>query len=296
MMQSLGVLRSPTQKLVPYLFLFPAVTLIIVFNIIPAFATINESLYRNPLNPRLPREFVGLDNFERVLDDPTFWNALEVTLAFSLVVNPVQIALALLVALLMNQRVPGIHLFRTIYLIPVAISINVTVIIWRLMLNQNSGLINSLLAGMGLERQPFLLSPDQALASIILILSWKGMFFWALFFLAALQGIPDTVVEAARIDGAGRWKVLTRITIPLLRHVILFTLVADTVINFIQFTPVYLLTRGGPEQSTNLIMYEIYRRGFVYGDLGGSSAMLTIMLGVVMLVIAGQMLLLRNRQ
>jgi ABC-type sugar transport system permease subunit len=116
-----------------------------------------------------------------------------------------------------------------------------------------------------------------------------------LFFLAGLQGIPQSLVEAAEIDGANRWQVFTRITLPLLRRVIIFVLVADSAINFALFIPVFLLTSGGPQLSTNLIMYETYRRGFVYGDLGSSSAMLTVMLVVVGVVISTQFFLLRER-
>ncbi|MCY3720172.1 MAG: sugar ABC transporter permease [Anaerolineaceae bacterium] len=118
---------------------------------------------------------------------------------------------------------------------------------------------------------------------------------WTLFFLAGLQGIPQTVIEAARIDGAGRMQVFRYVTLPLLRGVLLFVLVADTVANFLLFAPVLLLTKGGPQLSTNPVMYETCRRGFVYGDPGVSSAMLSLMLLVVFAVIGVQFTLLRRR-
>jgi len=201
--------------------------------------------------------------------------------------------LALGLALIANQRVRGIGFFRSVYLLPVAVSINVTVVVWGLMVDTNAGLINGTLNRLGLPQQAFLISPDQALNTIIMIISWKGVPFWALFFLAALQGIPTSVLEAAAIDGANRWQSLTRITIPLLRPVILFVLVSDTIVNFTLFIPVHLLTQGGPQLSTNLVMYEAYRRGFIYGDLGSSSVMLTVMLIVVLFVIGLQFILLR---
>lgn len=282
------------ERLVPYLFLLPAVALIVIFNLIPAFATLNESLHANSLNRNIGRIFVGLDNFRRIAADPVFWQSLQVTLIFSLLVNPFQIALALGLALLANQQVRGIAFFRSIYLLPVAVSINVTTIVWGLMLDKNAGMINGLLALFSVPRQPFLTGVDQALWSIILLASWKGVPFWALFFLAGLQGIPISVIEAARIDGASRWQILTRITLPLLRRVMAFVLVADTVANFLLFAPVLLLTRGGPQSTTNLIMYETYRRGFVYGDLGGSSAMLSVMLLFVLIIVGVELVLLRS--
>jgi multiple sugar transport system permease protein len=282
------------ERLVPYLFLLPAVTLIIVFNLIPAFATLNESLHTNALNRNIGRIFVGIENFQRIFQDPVFWQSLQVTLIFSLLVNPFQIVLALGLAILANQQVKGIAFFRSIYLLPVAVSINVTTIVWGLMLDKNSGVINGLLALISIPRQSFLTSVDQALGSIILLASWKGVPFWSLFFLAGLQGIPQSIIEAAKIDGANRWQTFTRITLPLLRRVMAFVLVADTVANFLLFAPVLLLTKGGPQSSTDLIMYETYRRGFVYGDLGGSSAMLSVMLAFVLIVVGIELVLLRG--
>jgi multiple sugar transport system permease protein len=284
------------ERFVPYIFLLPALALLLVFNIGPAIATISESLYTNALNQNLGRSFVGLANFQRIFNDPIFWRSLNVTLLFSLLINPIQVILALGLAVLANQRVRRIGFFRSIYLLPVAVSLNVTTIVWGLMLNQNSGLINGILVALGIPRQPFLSSSSQALWSIIIIASWKGIPFWMLFFLAGLQGIPQTLMEAAAIDGANRWQAFIRVTLPLMKRVIAFVLVADTIGNFVLFVPVYLLTQGGPQLSTNLIMYETYRRGFVYGDLGAAAAMLSVILVIVMVVVAVELFLLRSRE
>ncbi len=288
-------MKTRSDFFVPYMFLLPAISLLIIFNFIPAIETVRESVYAASFRRGVPPVYVGLDNFRRIFDDPVFWKSVRVTLWFSLLVNPLQtvLVLALGLALIANQRVRGIGFFRSVYLLPVAVSINVTVVVWGLMVDTNAGLINGTLNRLGLPQQAFLISPDQALNTIIMIISWKGVPFWALFFLAALQGIPTSVLEAAAIDGANRWQSLTRITIPLLRPVILFVLVSDTIVNFTLFIPVHLLTQGGPQLSTNLVMYEAYRRGFIYGDLGSSSVMLTVMLIVVLFVIGLQFILLR---
>ena len=281
-------------RIVPYLFLLPAVGLLLIFNLYPTIATLNESVHANSLISG-GRIFVGLENFERIFKDPVFWKSLEVTLIFSILVNPIQIVLALALAVLANQKVRGISIFRSIYLLPVAVSINVTTIVWGLMLDGNSGIINGILATFNIPKQPFLTAPSHALFSIIILATWKGVPLWALFFLAGLQGIPESVIEAAKIDGASRRQIFTRITLPLLRGVLLFVLIADTVANFLLFAPILLLTQGGPQLSTNLIMYETYRRGFVYGDLGASSAMLWVMLIFVFIVISFQAIVLRRR-
>lgn len=281
-------------RLAPYLFLLPAVMLLLVFNLYPTLATLNESLHvKSFINNE--RIFVGLENFERIFRDPVFWKSVQVTLWFSILVNPIQIVLALLLALLANQKVRGISVFRSIYLLPVAVSINVTTVVWGLMLDSDSGLINGILAAVDIPKQPFLTAPSHALWSIIILATWKGVPLWALFFLAGLQGIPESVVEAAKIDGANRRQIFTMITLPLLRGVLLFVLIADTVANFLLFAPVQLLTEGGPQLSTNLIMYETYRRGFVYNDLFTSAAMLLVMLVFVLMVILLQAFALRRR-
>lgn len=282
------------ERLIPYLFLLPALALILVFNLFPTIATLYESLHANSLISG-GRIFVGLENFQRVFNDPVFWKSLRVTVIFSLLVNPIQIALALALAVLANQKVKGITIFRSIYLLPVAISINVTTVVWGLMLDSNSGVINGILSLFGIPAQPFLTAPSHALWSIIILATWKGVPLWSLFFLAGLQGISESVIEAAKIDGATRGQIFRWVTFPLLRGVLIFVLVADTVANFLLFAPVLLLTQGGPQLSTNLIMYETYRRGFVYGDLGASAAMLWVMLLIVFAVIGFEFTLLRER-
>lgn len=282
------------ERIIPYLFLLPALLLLVTFNFFPAIATISESVHSTTLSGE--RVFAGLRNFQRIFNDPVFWKSAQVTVVFTLLVNPIQVTLALGLALLTNQKVRGISFFRSIYLIPVAVSINVTSVVWGLMLDSNSGLINGALMLLGIPKQPFLIASSHALWSIIAMATWKGVPLWALFFLAGLQGIPESVIEAAKIDGSSRWQLFRFITFPLLRGVLIFIVVADTVANFLLFAPVSLLTHGGPQLSTNLIMFETYRRGFVYGDLATAAAMLSMILMTVLTVIGVEFLLLRQRR
>jgi hypothetical protein len=162
-----------------------------------------------------------------------------------------------------------------------------------LVLSQN-GLFNGLLHLVGLPVQPFLASPDQALWSIVMMASWVGVPYWTLFLLAGLQGISQELYEAAEIDGASLVRRFTDVTFPLLRRVLVFVLVADTVANFLLFVPVLILTQGGPQLSTNTLMFEAYRRGFVYGDFGTSSAMIALLLLATLAVVAFEFWLLRS--
>jgi multiple sugar transport system permease protein len=164
----------------------------------------------------------------------------------------------------------------------------VATLLWRLMLDPNNGFANALLALVGLPHQPFYTSAGQALWSIILIANWKGVSYWMVFVLAGLQGIPTELQEAAAIDGAGRAQRFVRVTLPLLRGPLLFVLVADTIINFVMFVPMYLLTRGGPSGATNVLMYQAYKVGFAFGDMGQALAMVTVLLALLLVVVAWQ--------
>jgi multiple sugar transport system permease protein len=282
-----------SQRWLPYLLIAPAIILLLAFNIGPAVAGFVESLYTHNLSPTR-RAFVGLGNLAHIFSDPIFWKSLRITLVFSLVTNPLQTVLALLLAVLANQRVTGSRFFRTIYLLPVVISLNITSTVWGLLLNRDMGLVNGILTSLGLPRQPFLQSPDQALWSIIGIVSWVGVPYWMMFFLSGLQGISESIYEAAAIDGANRWRQFIHITVPLQRRVTAFVLISDTMINLFLFVPVWQLTNGGPELSTNLLMFDSYRRGFVWGDLGSMAAMIVVLLVITSVVVAVELVATRG--
>jgi multiple sugar transport system permease protein len=286
-------MMAKAEKWVPYLFLSPALLLILFFRVLPALSGLRESLYATSFAGGGVKTFVGLQNFQDIFTDPVGLQSIWVTIRFNLIVNPLQIGLALGLALLVNQVLRGIDLFRSIYLLPIAISLNVTSIIWGLVLAQN-GLLNGLLRAVGLPAQPFLQSPDQALWSIIMMASWVGVSYWALFILAGLQGISQELYEAAEIDGAGILQRFKSVTLPLLRRVLIFVLVADTIANFLLFVPVLILTSGGPQLSTNTLMFEAYRRGFVFGDFGTSSAMIMLLLAATLVIVAIEFWLLRT--
>lgn len=282
--------------LTAYLLLAPALIGLAIFRLYPIAIAAWGSLHATTFGGGAQRVFVGLDNYRYLLDFDVFWQSLAVTLKLNLVINPVQIVLALLLAVLANQRVPGIAVYRTIFFIPIGVSVPIAALLWQTMLNPNSGLLNALLSAVGLPRQPFLTSADQALWSVIAIASWKGVSFWMVFMLGGLQAIPGELHEAAMLDGASATRRFFQITLPLLKRTILFVLVTDTAINLLLFAPIYLLTRGGPELSTNVLMYEAFKTGFVYTDMGLSLAMVMVLLGLVLVVVAAEFRLLQSRE
>ncbi len=279
-----------------YLLLAPALVGLAVFRLYPIALAVWGSLHTSTFGAGAQRIYVGLDNYTYLVNNPVFWESLWVTLKFNLVVNPVQVLLALLLAVVANQRLRGISVYRTVFFVPIGVSVPIAAILWQMMLDPNRGMVNALLAGVGLPRQPFLTSADQALWSIIGIASWKGVSFWMVFLLAGLQGIPREVREAAMLDGANGLRRFLDITLPLLKRTILFVLVTDTAINFLLFAPVYLLTRGGPELATNVLMYEAFKSGFVYADMGQGLAMVMVLLLLVLLVVGVEFRLLQAHE
>ena len=280
------------RTLVAYLFLLPALLGLLVFKIYPVTLSIWDSFFARSFVAR-EEVFVGLEHYISLFQDPIFWKSLWVTIYFNLIVNPLQVVLALALAVFLSAQFRGINALRSLYMLPIGISLPVATVIWGVILNPNAGLLNSMLAAVGLPPQPFLTSPTQALWCIILIATWKGVSYWMIFLLAGIKGIPESLYEAARIDGANAWQRFIRITVPLLRRVLLFVVVADTISNFLLFVPPYLLTQGGPQLSTNLLMFEAFKTAFIYVDMHRAMALVSILLLVLFAVIAVQFRFLR---
>ncbi|MBN8943034.1 MAG: sugar ABC transporter permease [Rhizobiales bacterium] len=274
--------RGLSEGQIAAIFLAPAIIAVAVLRIWPAGLAAWQSLQ---VGGRMPH--IGLENYVFLLSDPTFHEALWATLLFSLIVNPFQIGLALALALVLDRALPAGALWRTLILLPVAVPQSVSAIIMGVVFRPD-GPANAALATLGLPAQGFLTSPDQALYTIILIVSWVGVGYWMTFLLAGLKDIPVVLYEAAAIDGATPLQRFRYITLPQLRRPLTFVLVADTVANFLVFAPVQILTKGGPQGSTNLIMNDIYTRGFLSGDASGAAAATVILVSIVIVVVAIQ--------
>jgi ABC-type sugar transport system permease subunit len=164
-----------------------------------------------------------------------------------------------------------------------------------MMFSPNSGIINSLLGLMHIPPQGFLISKDQAIWSIVIIASWKGVGYWMMFLLAGLKNIDVSMYESARIDGANWFVTITRITIPMIKKVLLFVLVANTTANVLLFVPMQMITMGGPEGSTNVLMYEAYKSAFKFADRPRSAVMVTVLLFIIVIVCIAQFKLLNEK-
>lgn len=278
---------------VPAAFLAPAFLLLALFRLAPIGIALGGSL----TGTRLTGEtvLVGLRNFEGLALDPAFWRSVEVTLLFNLIVNPLQIACAFALALLVLRPTPGVPFFRTLFLLPMTVSIALTSVLWAILLEPSSGPVNGLLRAWGLPPQPFFRSERQALPSLVLLASWKGVGYWMIFLLAGLLTIPRELHEAAAVDGAGPWQRFRWVTLPSMRRPLAFVLVADTAANFLLFAPVYLITHGGPNGATALLMFEAYQAAFAYLDHGRSLAISTVILLVLGAIVAVELRLFKER-
>lgn len=266
-------------------FLAPAVALIVVLRIVPVVGAVSQSLHQGIPGSLNPPSFVGGLVFSELFHSAAFWQSVQQTLIFNVIVNPLQIVLALLLAVLLSRGLPGTRLFRTLIFMPAAVPMAGSSILWGIAL-EPSGPVNGVLHLLHLAPQPFLTSPHQVVGSIILIASWIGIGYWMMFLIAGLNDIPAVYYEAATIDGAGPLRTFFWITIPLLRRPLLFVLVADTVSNFVLFAPSQILTNGGPQGQSNFLMYNVYNESFNLSDPYSASAQLVILL-VIMIAIVG---------
>ena len=284
------------QWMVPYLFLAPALIGTIAFKLYPIFIGFWESLIYTSFSGGVEKRiFVWFENYQYLFDDKIFWKSLEITAFLTIIINPLQIAMSLGLALLLMRKSKFIRIIRSLYLLPIGIALPIATIIWGLMLDPNQGLINGLIGVFGIPPQPFLVSENQALWCIIAIATWKGVAFWMLFLLAGLEDIPKQYYEAAEIDGATPFQKFRYVTLPQLKRTILFVFVADTAANFVLMVPMIILTKGGPLQSTNVLIYEGYRSGFYYQDWGRSLSIITILTVITLIVIGLQLLFLSEK-
>ena len=219
--------------------------------------------------------------------DPTFLRALINTFTFVLVIVPGQGGLALIMALLVNQRLRGRYVFRTIYFSPVVTSMAVLAIVWTFLYNPDQGLINRLLSAVSFGRiQPdWLVSADSALLAIIILSAWQAAGFQMVIFLAGLQGIPQALYEAAQIDGGNTWQQFRHVTIPQLRNTTIFVIISTTILAFRLFTQVDVMTKGGPQDATVTVVYHAVDTGFRQQKTGYGSAV-TVLFFVIVVTIA----------
>jgi ABC-type sugar transport system permease subunit len=239
---------------------------------------------------------ITLKTYITLFNDPSFWNSLRVTLKLNVVMIPLQIFISFWLAMLVNQTLKGITVFRTIFYLPFTLSLTVATLIWNLMFNYNSGIINSILSIFGIAPQGFFIDKNQALWCIVIIATWKGCGYWMMFILAGLKNIDTSIYESAKIDGSGFLTTVVKITLPLLKKVLLFVLVANTTANLLLFAPMQLVTQGGPQGSTNVLMFEAYKSAFKYANQPRASALITVLLVLIVTICIVQFKFLNEKE
>ena len=283
-------LRKPAgrRNVVGYIFIAPFVLGFLFWFLIPALASL--WLVFQKWNMIDPPEFIGLGNFGKLLTDKLFWQALKVTTVYSAIAVPLGMVLAFLLAMLMNSKVRGITVFRTIYYLPSIVPAVSNAVLWAWILNSDFGLLNALLHVFGVRRILWLQDPDWALPALVLMSLW-GLGGGMVIYLAGLQGIPNEFYEAAAIDGAGAWAKLWHVTLPLMSPVIFFNLVMSIIGTFQIFTAGYLITNGGPQNATLFYVLYLWRNAFLYLNMGYAAALawvlFIIIIGLTALVFKG---------
>ncbi len=265
-----------------YLFIGPVVLGLIVFVIGPMIASFYISFTDYPLL-RSPK-FVGIDNFVQMFTkDELFWRSLKVTVTFAVMQLPLGMTGSLLVAILLNQKVKGIPFFRTCFYMPAIVPAIASAVLWAWLLNPDWGLVNAILKALHLPTSRFLAEPETALPSLVLMSLW-GIGGGMVIYLAGLQAIPESLYEAAKIDGANSWQLFWKITLPLLTSTIFFNLVMGLIGTFQYFAPAFILTNGGPMFATYFYNLMLYERAFRWLKMGYASAMAWFLLIIVLIL------------
>jgi ABC-type sugar transport system permease subunit len=243
-----------------------------------------------------PMEWIGLKNFTRLLEDPLFYASLLNTLVFLLLHIPLQVVVALGFALLLNSRIPGRGFFRAVYFMPVVVSGVVVTILWQQLYSFDNGLLNGMLRAVGIGPVPWLVDPRIAMPAIALMATWKNVGIYIVLFLAGLQTIPRELYDAASVDGATPARQFLHITLPMLNPTMVVIVVLSTIGGFSLFIEPYVLTGGGPMQSTLSGMLYIYNQGFYFNHMGYAATLGFVYAMIILLIVLLQRRLIGREQ
>jgi multiple sugar transport system permease protein len=271
----------------------PSVLLIGLFGLVPVGWSVVLSFQHSDL--QTPATWAGLDNYRQLMHDPVFRESIRHTVVYTVLFVPITLVLSLLVAAALNRRLRGISLYRLAVFVPVVTSTVATGVIFTWLLDPDYGIVNGVLHKLGLPEPGFFASPHGALYTMVAMTTWGWIGFGALIFLAALQSIPDDVLEAAQIDGCSRTKAFWLIQVPLLRPVIGFMLVWLTINALQLFDEVYVTTKGGPLHATTVVVYYLYQQAFVYFHAGYAAAIACLLFVAIIGITIVQMRLSRDR-
>jgi len=274
--------KLKSTYLVPFVFLFPALLLFFTFFYLPTFAAFYYSLMDFQLL-QTP-EWAGLDNYRQLIDDPLFWKALGNSAMYVVIMVPALVVIPLLIAILVNQKLRGISLFRLIVFLPVVTPMIAVAIVWEFIYHP-MGLLNGVLQTLGINiNENWLLNDNLALPAIAILQIWKFVGYYMMIYLAGLQAVSRDLIEAARLDGASSFRVLWHVYVPQLRPIIAVVLILSTMEAVRVFTSVYVMTGGGPLNSTISLPVYVYRKAFVELDMGYAST-IGIVLWVILMIV-----------
>ena len=269
------------------LLLLPAMVLLMGFTHIPAIETLISSFFTTP-HGRRPSHFVGLENYAYLLDDGVFIRSCINNLIYAAITIPVSIAIALVMALFVHNRMRGLSFLRMAYFTPTVLPMIAVGNIWLFFYTPSFGLIDQIRSLFGLPAQNWIGTTDTVLYTIIVVAVWKNAGFFMIFYLAALQTIPVQLREAATLEGTGRWGFFRRVTLPLIMPTTLFILV-NAIINSVRLIDhIFIMTQGGPNNASRLLLYHIYEVAFEYWDTASASAMTVVILLILSLLAIGQ--------
>ena len=275
--------RKRDERVAAYIFVAPAVILLIAFLVVQMIYTVYFSGFKYQIMRPDAMKFIGFENYQKLFSDKNFWLALKNTVYFTVIVVPCQCALALALALLVSKKFRGVAVFRTMYFAPQLTSMVVISVLWSVLYNANpnTGLINSILVSLGMSPIKFLSDANTAMNSIIFMSAWQGAGYQMMIFLAGLQGIPRDQYEAASVDGATKFKQFLYITLPGLKGTIKYVIMITMIQAMKLFTQPYIMTQGGPKNSTKTLVYYIYTQGFQKGNFGYACSIAAVFFVIV---------------
>ncbi len=269
---------SNSERIAAWIFIMPAVLGIIIFIIIPIFFSFGLSFAKwDLLNPI---EFVGFDNYKEILTEPLFGKILLNTVIFALATSIFGVIIPLILASILNRKIRGSEFFKTAYFLPFITPMIVIGIIWQWIFDPNIGLLNKVLQ----IHVNWLYDPHWAMPALIIVSVWKLIGYNMIIFLSSLSGISNSMFEAAKIDGASPLETFFYVTIPLLSPTIFFVVIITAVSSFQIFDLIYLMTQGGPLDSTNVLVYAIYKNAFEYFNAGKASAIAYVLFIIILIL------------
>lgn len=259
------------KKWLPYLLVSPYLIFVLVFVAFPVLFSF--FLTFNKWNIISPMKFIGIDNYSRLFQDRLFWKAIGNTMKFLLLHIPLQLTVSLFLAYLLNQKMRAAAFFRASFFMPVIVSGVVVTILWQQLLGYDAGLINRILMGIGIHKIGWLVNPDVAIYSIAVMATWKNVGLYVILFLVGLQTVPTQYYEAAKMEGASRWQQFYHITLPMINPTIFMVVILSTIGGFSLFIEPYIMTGGGPLNTTLSAVLYIYKQAFQYYNMGYSATL-----------------------